>query len=116
MPEWLVMIIGAAIPTLISGIAGVYIGTRVDRREMLATARADSHAMIDQLQEERNRAEAKLSEEIQASTGKVAHLEKRIDLFYADKHASRIYVASLIDHIWQRQQPPPPDPPPGYIP
>lgn len=116
MPEWMTLIIGAAIPSLISGAVGVRIGTRTDRREMLAAAKADSHQMIDQLQEERNQVEAKLGKEIEAGAAKVEHLEKRIDVFYADKYATRLYVASLIDHIWQRQQPPPPDPPPGYIP
>lgn len=116
MPEWLVPLLAAAVSSLITGIAGVRIGARTDRREMLAAAKADSHAMIDQLQEERNQVEAKLGKEIGDGAAKVERLEKRIDIFYADKHASRLYVAALLDHIWQRKQPPPPDPPAGYVP
>lgn len=109
MSQWIIdLLIGIGGP-LIAGATGVYIGTRVDRNKTIADARTEArteaHAMIDQLQEE------KLERQTE-----VIRLETRINEFYADKHASRIYVASLLDHIWQRKQPPPPDPPAGYIP
>lgn len=94
MPETLVTLLLACIPSTLTGIIAY-----------LAGASNRKHDMIDQLQEERTSRETQ-----------IAALELRIDAFYTDKHASRIYVASLIDHIWQRQQPPPPDPPAGYIP
>lgn len=94
MPETLVTLLLACIPSTLTGIIAYLAGS--SRRK---------HDMIDQLQEERTVRE-----------GQVAALQTRIDAFYTDKHASRQYVAALLDHIWQRQQPPPPDPPSGYIP
>lgn len=66
-------------------------------------------ALIDQVQEERNKA-------VEAAEKDRALFSEKIDKFWADKHASRDYVGSLVDHIWQRKDPPPPPPPAGYIP
>ena len=109
MSQWIIdLLIGIGGP-LIAGATGIYVGTRLDRSKTVADAkteaRTEAHAMIDQLQEERAVRESQ-----------VAVLQARIDSFYTDKHASRIFVAALIDHIWQRKQPPPPEPPAGYIP
>lgn len=109
MAQWIISLLVGFGGPLIAGATGIYIGARVDRNKTIADARTEArteaHAMIDQLQEERTVRE-----------GQVSALQSRIDGFYTDKHASRIFVASLIDHIWQRKQPPPPEPPAGYIP
>lgn len=95
----------AALPVMLASVA-TSAATAIGAFLLGASRR--KHDMIDQLQEERD---------IRAK--QIADLEAKIDAFYAfyaDKHASRLYVAALLDHIWQRQQPPPPDPPAGYIP
>lgn len=94
MPEWLLPILQSWGPALITGVVAYAAGSRRNR-----------HDLIDQLQEERD----KRSEEIEK-------LNIRITAFYTDKHASRQYVAALLDAIWQRKEPPPPEPPTGYIP
>lgn len=94
MQPWISIFIATSVPAVLTSYVAFLAGLSRNR-----------HAMIDQLQEERSLREVQ-----------IADLERRIDAFYADKHASRIYVAALLDHIWQRKAPPPPDPPPGYIP
>jgi hypothetical protein len=94
MQPWLSLFVATAVRAVLTSYVAFLTGLSRNR-----------HAMIDQLQEERTLREAQ-----------VAELEHRIDAFYADKHASRIYVAALLDHIWQHQPPPPPDPPAGYLP
>lgn len=102
MPDFPYEVFAAALPVMVTSVATSAV-TAIGAFLLGASRR--KHDMIDQLQEERTSRETQ-----------IAALELRIDAFYTDKHASRIYVASLIDHIWQRQQPPPPDPPTGYIP
>ncbi|WP_041684724.1 hypothetical protein [Renibacterium salmoninarum] len=94
MPQVIIDLLISCIPATITAIIAYLAGS--SRRK---------HDIIDQLQEEREVRETQ-----------IAALQTRIDAFYTDKHASRIYVASLLDHIWQRKPPPPPDPPAGYIP
>ncbi|ABY23103.1 hypothetical protein RSal33209_1366 [Renibacterium salmoninarum ATCC 33209] len=94
MQPWISLVIATAVPAMLTSYVAFLAGLSRNR-----------HSMIDQLQEERTLQEAQITD-----------LEHRIDAFYADKHASRIYVAALLDHIWQRKEPPPPDPPAGYIP
>ncbi|MCW1250691.1 hypothetical protein ODZ83_11010 [Acaricomes phytoseiuli] len=59
--------------------------------------------LIDQVQEERD-----------IRVAEIDRLERKVDELYADKHASRLYVGALIDHILHRRDPPPPDPPEHY--
>ncbi len=65
--------------------------------------------LIDQLQEERRAYIEQLEKER-------AEHNKRLDMMWDDKSASRIYVGTLQNHIFQQLPPPPPDPPAGYIP
>lgn len=94
MPEWIPEVLQSWGPALIAGIVAYTAGSRRNR-----------HDLIDQLQEERD----KRQDEIEK-------LNQRVTAFYTDKHASRQYVSSLLDFIWQRKEPPPPEPPHGYIP
>lgn len=72
--------------------------------------------LIDQLQEERNRMDERFEKQEERHAKDVANLNTRITGFYADKSASRRYIASLESHIYQGNPPPPPAPPEGYVP
>lgn len=92
-----------------------------------AKAQEDKQALIDQLQEERNeernerrREREEFAAQLAAERAEIAAERavnsERIDRFWADKAASRTYVAQLEHHIWAQKEPPPPTPPDGYIP
>ena len=100
MPAWLTPVLGFAGVAL--GVIGSLIGQRMAAKKHKAELQL---TLVDQLQEERDRLD-----------GKIDKLNTRITGFYADKHASRRYIASLEEHINQRLPPPPPEPPAGYVP
>lgn len=121
----------AGIVAAVTGLIGALVGHRIagkraatEWQAMMATVQKD---LVDQLQEERNHLDQKLVEQQRIHNEKserqearhsddVDKLNRRITGFYADKHASRRYIAALEDHINQRNPPPPPEPPPGYVP
>lgn len=101
-----------ALSALLGAVGGI-LGTWAVARK---SAREDTQALIDQLQEERAAFVSQLEREREETRTKHAAYEDRIDAFWGDKLASRRYVGALVDHIYQRREPPPPDPPAGYIP
>lgn len=100
--------IAAIISAVISGTAGSSVGIIGAWLVFKAKTRDDKQELINQLQEERNR----LDEQAAADRAEFA---KQMDRMWKDKAASRQYVGSLVDHIWQRKEPPPPLAPDGYI-
>jgi len=100
MPDWLPPVL------IFAGVVLGFIGSLIANRITAKKHKVELQlALVDQLQEERDRLD-----------GKIDKLNTRVTGFYADKHASRRYIASLEDHINQRNPPPPPEPPPGYVP
>lgn len=91
----------AAAVTALGGIIVGFIAARGKRRE-------DTQVLIDQIQEERDLYVTLLREERAAA-------EARMDKMWADKAASREYVAQLRAAIHKGSPPPPPAPPAGYI-
>lgn len=107
MPEWLppVLVLAGAILGFIGSIFGHQINAKKQKAEAKKQKAEMQLALFDQLQEERDRLDSKIDK-----------LNTRITAFYADKHASRRYIASLERHIDQGLPPPPPAPPAGYVP
>ena len=125
------------IPVIVAVLAffGGLFGHLVTRRKNKTELQL---AMIDQIQEERDRLDGQLKEQReyhdkQMAAQQTRHdqaMEKmnvRISGFYADKSASRRYIkslemreAELIAHIYSGKPPPPPGaspiPPDGYVP
>lgn len=81
------------IKTLADRRAGVRSTEHTERRDTVA----DRDALINQLQEERDAANAAAREE---RTGRIA-AEKALG-------EERTYTQSLVDHIYRRREPPPP--------
>ncbi|HWU46148.1 MAG TPA: hypothetical protein VN133_05265 [Humibacter sp.] len=116
------VLVGAA-AAVIGAVGGVFTAWVAMRGKQ----RDDRQMLIDQLQEERNaeREERRkereefatqlASERAEIAAERVEHSE-RLDKMWADKSASRAYIGSLEQHIWQHREPPPPTPPVGYIP
>lgn len=100
MPTWLPPVLGFAGVAL--GVIASMIGSRITASKHKAELQL---ALVDQLQEERDRLDEKIDK-----------MNVRITAFYADKHASRRYIASLENHIDNGNPPPPPAPPAGYVP
>lgn len=92
----IIALIGAA-----GGAFVALVGARGKRRD-------DMQNLVDQIQEERNLYADLLREERAAG-------EARMDRMWADKAASREYVAQLRAHIHKGSPPPPPEAPVGYI-
>lgn len=110
-PEWFIPIaalIGAVL-AFAGGLVGHLFTAKKNRSDL-------QQQLIDQLQEERNRLDAKLEAQEERHAKDVNQLNIRITGFYADKAASRNYIASLESHIFQGSPPPPPPPPDGYVP
>lgn len=121
-PEWLVPI-GVLVTALLAfagGLVGHLITSKKNRSDL-------QQAMIDQLQEERDRLDKKLEAQEERHANDVNKLNIRITGFYADKSASRKYIAdlqareaTLMAHIIRGDPPPPigesPTPPEGYVP
>lgn len=110
-PEWLVPL-GALVAALLAfagGLVGHLITSKKNRSDL-------QQALIDQLQEERDRLDTKLEAQEERHAKDVNQLNIRITGFYADKSASRHYIAALESHIFQGNPPPPPVPPDGYVP
>lgn len=121
-PEWLVPL-GALVAALLAfagGLVGHLITSKKNRSDL-------QQALIDQLQEERDRLDKKLEAQEERHAKDVNQLNIRITGFYADKSASRKYIAALqareaelLAHIIRGDPPPPvgesPTPPEGYIP
>lgn len=100
-----------ALGTLVGAVGGILATWAVARK----TAREDTQALIDQLQEERTAFVEQLEKERAGMREDRVSYESKIDALWTDKAASRQYVGALTDHIWQRKDPPPPEPPAGYI-
>ena len=102
------------------GLAGVALGALGSMLTSKATAKKNRDdiqlSLLNELQEERNRLDAKLEKQEERHSKDVADLNKRIDDFYAEKSASRRYIAALEAHIILGSPPPPPEPPEGYVP
>lgn len=121
-PEWLVPL-GALVAALLAfagGLVGHLITSKKNRSDL-------QQALIDQLQEERDRLDTKLEAQEERHAKDVNQLNIRITGFYADKSASRNYIAALqareaelVAYIIRGDPPPPPgaspSPPEGYIP
>lgn len=121
-PEWLVPL-GALVAALLAfagGLVGHLITSKKNRSDL-------QQALIDQLQEERDRLDKKLEAQEERHANDVNKLNIRINGFYADKSASRNYIAALqareaelMAHILLGNPPPPPGaspiPPDGYVP
>lgn len=121
-PEWLVPL-GALVAALLAfagGLVGHLITSKKNRSDL-------QQALIDQLQEERDRLDTKLEAQEERHAKDVNQLNIRITGFYADKSASRNYIAALqareaelVAYIIRGDPPPPPGtspaPPEGYIP
>lgn len=88
MPEWMQY----AAPIL-TAIAGLMAGRLKNR-----------NSLIDQLQQERKELSQQLKD-----------VNARVDVLYADKFSSRLYVASLIEWGLTGGGPPVPDAPEGYV-
>lgn len=121
-PEWLVPL-GALIAAVLA-FAGGLVGHLITSRKNKADIQS---ALVDQLQEERDRLDKKLEAQEIRHAADVEKLNVRINGFYADKSASRKYIgalqareAELVAHILLGHPPPPPGvsphPPDGYIP
>lgn len=111
MPEWLPPVL------IFAGVLVGFVGSMIGHRLTAGKQKTDLQlALIDQLQEERNRMDEKMEKQEQRHADDVSQLNKRITGFYADKSKSRHYIAALESHIYQGNPPPPPDPPHGYIP
>ena len=98
------VVIVAALGAIASGGVGALSAWLV----FWAKSKDDKQELINQLQEERDRADDR------ADKDRTAAMEQ-IDKLWHDKAASREYVRRLLDHIWQRKDPPPPEVPDGYI-
>lgn len=100
MSEWLppVLVLVGTILGFIGSMVGHQLSAKKQKVEMQL-------AIVDQLQEERDRLDAKIDK-----------MNTRITAFYADKHASRRHIANLERHIDLGLPPPPPEPPNGYVP
>lgn len=121
-PEWIIPLatVGCAVLAFAGGLVGHLITSRKNKADIQS-------ALVDQLQEERDRLDKKLEAQETRHASDVDKLNKRITGFYADKSASRKYVgalqareAELVAHIILGHPPPPPGqsptPPDGYIP
>lgn len=121
-PEWFVPLatIACAALAFVGGLVGHLITSRKNKADIQS-------ALVDQLQEERNRLDAKLEAQEIRHAADMEKLNVRINGFYADKSASRKYIgalqareAELVAHILLGHPPPPPGasprPPDGYIP
>lgn len=111
MPPWLPPVLGFA--GVVLGVVGSMIGSRITARKQKSDLQM---ALVDQLQEERDRLDNKLEKQEERHANDVEKLNKRITGFYADKHKSRLYIAKLENHINLGNPPPPPEPPAGYVP
>lgn len=111
MNEWLSPLL------VFAGIVVGFIGSLLGHRVAAGKNKNDlQQAMIDQIQEERNRLDDKLEKQEKRHAEDVDKLNRRISGFYADKSASRKYIGMLESHIFQGKPPPPPTPPTGYVP
>jgi len=110
-PEWFIPIVtlACAVLAFLGGLVGHLITSRKNKADIQS-------ALVDQLQEERDRLDKKLEDQQERHDKQVEQLNIRITGFYADKSASRRYIASLESHIFQGSPPPPPNPPEGYVP
>lgn len=118
MPDWLppVLVFGGAMLGFIGSLIGHNLAAQKQRAEAKKQKAELQLALVDQLQEERNRLDEKLAAQAKLHNDELDKLNKRITGFYADKHASRRYIASLERHIDLGLPPPPPKPPAGYVP
>lgn len=94
--------------TVVTALIGASGGAFAALNRARGKRRDDMQVFIDQLQEERNQYAELLREERGAG-------EARMDRMWADKAASREYVAQLRAHIHRGDAPPPPGAPDGYI-
>lgn len=118
MPDWLPPALVFA--GVLVGFIGSLIGHRITASRNKSEAKKQKAelqlVLVDQLQEERDRLDRKLEAQEERHGEAVEKLNKRVTGFYADKHASRRYIASLENHINKGSPPPPPEPPIGYVP
>lgn len=122
MPEWLSPVL------VFAGILVGFLGSMMGHKITAGKNKADLQlALVDQLQEERNRLDEKIETQEKRHSEDVSKLNTRISGFYADKSASRRYISSLqareaelVAHIILGNPPPPPgaspEPPEGYVP
>lgn len=101
--------IAQALAPMLGPLAGAGVGALSAWLVFRAKSKDDKQTLIDQLQEERDRADDRAHEQL-------GEFSRQMDRMWADKAASRQHVGALVDHIWQRKEPPPPPAPAGYIP
>lgn len=94
--------------TVLTALLGASGGAFAALNRARGRRRDDMQAFIDQLQEERDQYADLLREERRAD-------QVRMDRMWADKAASREYIAQLRAHIHRGDPPPPPGAPDGYI-
>lgn len=133
MPDWLPPVL------VFAGVLVGFFGSMMGHKVTAGKNKDDlQQAMIDQIQEERNRLDHQLQEQREYHDKQmtdqqerhdkaVRDLNVRITGFYVDKSASRRYISSLqareaelVAHILLGNPPPPPgaspEPPDGYQP
>lgn len=98
------------------GIITAVVSARKARASAMNDVDQQLQRLIDQVQEERNKAVEAAEADRAMYQAQIDKLNKATDRFWADKNYSRQHVAALEDHIWKRKDPPPPPPPAGYIP